>query len=107
PNSNFRVFDGHGRLLSSLRTRVSGGFGALSLGTSPDANRPGKQLVLVNGGPGDAAVDSYRIVNVWPNPGRPSYRANKAGTVFPFGAENSGGFNLGGRPNLRKARRVT
>ncbi len=99
PNANFRVFDGHGRLLTSLRTRVAGGFGALSIGASPDANRPGKQLVLVNGGPGDAAVDSYRIVNVSPYPGRPSYRAIDAGTVFPFGAGNSGGFNLGGRPS--------
>ncbi len=92
-----RAFDGRGRLLSSIRTGVFSGNSGPRLGTTPDTARPGRQNLLVNGGPGSPNVETYRIVNVSPNPKRPSYVSNLVSVVYPLGSQNGSGFFLGGR----------
>lgn len=92
-----RAFDGRGRLLSSIRSGGTSGNAGPRLGTAPDTARPGKQNLLVSGGPGSSGVESFRIVNVSPYPKRPSYVSNLVSVVYPLGSPNGPGFYLGGR----------
>jgi hypothetical protein len=95
--TSIRAFDGRGRLLTNLKIGANLNSQSPRFGTIPDPDRPGKQLLLFNGGPGDASLQSYRIVNVSPYTNRPTYRSNLTSVIYPFGSQSTSGFFLSGR----------
>lgn len=90
-----RLFSGRGKLLSSFRSNVrSNGQGPRVSTFASDASP--KLSVLVNAGPGHAAVDIYRVVDVSPYPRRPNYKATLTESIVPLGADHTFGYFLGG-----------
>ena len=75
PNGSIRIFNRRGRLLTSLPTLSNFSNLTTRVGTYPDLLNPGKHLVHVNGSTHHSGVDSYRIVNVSPNPRKPTYQS--------------------------------
>lgn len=75
PNGSIRIFNRRGRLLTSLPTLSNSSNLTTRVGTYPDLLNPGKHLVHVNGSTHHSGVDSYRIVNVSPNPRKPTYQS--------------------------------